>query len=42
LKKSKSLGNDQIPAELIQAGEEILQFVIHKVITYVWNKKDFS
>jgi hypothetical protein len=41
LKKYTSLDNDQIPAELIQAGDEILQFVIHKVITSLWNNEYF-
>jgi hypothetical protein len=39
LKKYKSPGSDQIPAELIQAGGEILLSVIHKLINYVWNKE---
>jgi hypothetical protein len=38
LKKYKSPGGDQIPAELIQARNEIL-FAIHKLINAVWNKK---
>jgi hypothetical protein len=32
LKKYKSPGSDQIPAELIQAGGEMLLFAIHKLI----------
>jgi hypothetical protein len=40
LKKYKSPGSDQIPAELIQAGGEILVSVIHKLINYVWNKEE--
>jgi hypothetical protein len=32
LKKYKSIGNDDIPAELIQA--------IHKLINFIWNKKE--
>jgi hypothetical protein len=39
LKKYKSPGSDQIPAELIQAGGEILLSVIHKLINSVWNKE---
>jgi hypothetical protein len=35
LKKYKSPGSDQISAELIQAGGEILLSVIHKLINYV-------
>jgi hypothetical protein len=40
LKKYKSPGSDQIPAELIQAGNETLVSVIHKLITSIWNKKE--
>jgi hypothetical protein len=40
LKKYKSLGIDQIPAELIQAGGETLVSVIHKLITSIWNKEE--
>jgi hypothetical protein len=39
-KKNKSSGNDQIPAELIQAGGKILLCAIHKVINSVWNKEE--
>jgi hypothetical protein len=40
VKKCKSLGSDEIPAELIQAGGEILLSVIHKLINSVWNKEE--
>jgi hypothetical protein len=40
LKKYKSPGSDQIPAELIQAGGEILLRVIHKLNNSVWNRKN--
>jgi hypothetical protein len=41
LKKNKSPGSDQIPAELIQAGGEILLLsVIHKLVNGLWNKKE--
>jgi hypothetical protein len=40
LKKYKSPGGDQIPAELIQAGGEILLSAIHKLINSVWNKEE--
>jgi hypothetical protein len=40
LKKYKSPGNDEIPAELIQAGGEILLTMIHKFINSVWNNKE--
>jgi hypothetical protein len=39
LKKFKSPGSDEILAELIQAGGEILLSAIHKLINSVWNKK---
>jgi hypothetical protein len=39
LKKHKSTGSDQILAELIQAGGEILHSKIHKLINYIWNKE---
>jgi hypothetical protein len=40
LKKYKSPGSDQIPAELIQAGGEMLLYAIHKFINSVWNKEE--
>jgi hypothetical protein len=40
LKNYKSPGSDQIPAELIQAGGEILLSAIHKLINSVWIKKE--
>jgi hypothetical protein len=39
MKKYKSPGSDEIPAELIQAGNETLLSVIHKLINSVWNKE---
>jgi hypothetical protein len=33
-------GSDQIPAELIQAGGEILHSEIHKLIMLIWNKEE--
>jgi hypothetical protein len=33
-------GNDQIPAELIQAGGEMLLSAVHKHINSVWNKDE--
>jgi hypothetical protein len=39
LEKYKSPGSDQILAELIQAGGEILLLEIHKLINSVWNKE---
>jgi hypothetical protein len=35
----KSPGSDQFPAELIQAGDDILHSKIHKLITSIWNKE---
>jgi hypothetical protein len=40
LKKYKSPGSDQIPAELIQAGGDILLSAIHKLINSVWSKEE--
>jgi hypothetical protein len=40
LKKYKSPDSDQIPAELIQAGDEILLLEIHKLINSLWNKEE--
>jgi hypothetical protein len=40
LKKYKSPGNDQIPAELIQAGGKMLLSAIHKLISSVWNMEE--
>jgi hypothetical protein len=41
-KRYKSPGSDQIPAELIQAGGEILWSEIHKLINYIWDKEELS
>jgi hypothetical protein len=40
LKKYKSTGSNQIPAELIQAREEILLSAIHRLNTFVWNREE--
>jgi hypothetical protein len=40
LKRFKSPGSDQIAAELIEAGGEILRSEIHKLIDSIWNKKE--
>jgi hypothetical protein len=40
LQNYKSPGSDQIPAELIQAGGEILLSAIHKLNNSVWNKEE--
>jgi hypothetical protein len=39
LKKYKLPGSDEIPAELIQAGDEILLSEIHKLVNPIWNKE---
>jgi hypothetical protein len=39
LKNYKSPGSDQIPAEQIQAGGEMLLSAIHKLNNSIWNKK---
>jgi hypothetical protein len=40
LKRYKSPGIDQIPAELIQAGGNTLRSEIHKLIDCIWNKEE--
>jgi hypothetical protein len=40
LKRYKSPGVDQIPAELIQAGGETLHSETHKLIKLNWNKEE--
>jgi hypothetical protein len=40
LEKYKSPGSDQIPAELIQAGGEMLLSAVHKLINSVCNKEE--
>jgi hypothetical protein len=40
LKKYKSPGSDQIPAELIEVGGDILLSEINKLINSVWNKEE--
>jgi hypothetical protein len=42
LRKYKSAGSDQIPAELIQAGGKILLSEIHKLINSICNKEELS
>jgi hypothetical protein len=41
LKRHKSPGIDQIPAELIKAGGRIIRSEIHKLIIFVWNKEEW-
>jgi hypothetical protein len=40
LKRYKSPGTDQTPAEVIQAGSNAMNSEIHKLINYIWNKED--
>jgi hypothetical protein len=40
LKRYKSPGSDQIPAELIQAGETYCTLEINKLSMVVWNKEE--
>jgi bifunctional pyridoxal-dependent enzyme with beta-cystathionase and maltose regulon repressor activities len=40
LKRYKSPGSDQIPAELIQAGVETLLSASHNPINSIWNKEE--
>jgi hypothetical protein len=39
LKRYKSPGTDQIPAEFIQTGSNTSCSEIHKFINYIWNKE---
>jgi hypothetical protein len=40
LKRYKSPGTDQIPAELIQTGGDTLRSEIHKLINCIWDKEE--
>jgi hypothetical protein len=42
LERFESSGGDQILAELIQSGGEILLSVIHKLLNSIWNKEELS
>jgi len=39
LRRDKSPGTDQIPAELITAGGRTICYEIHKLINSIWNKE---
>jgi hypothetical protein len=39
-KKYKSPNSDEISAELIQAGGEILLSAFHRLLNTIWNKKE--
>jgi hypothetical protein len=40
LKRHKSPGIDQIPAEMIKAGGRTILSEIHKLINSIWNKEE--
>jgi hypothetical protein len=40
IKRHKSPGTDQIPAELIKAGGRAIRSEIHKLINSIWNKEE--
>jgi hypothetical protein len=40
LKRHKSPGTDQIPAELIKAGSRTIRSENHKLINSIWNKEE--
>jgi hypothetical protein len=40
LKKYKSSGSDQMPAELIHAGGEKLRHEIHELLRRIWNEEE--
>ena len=42
LKSHRSLGIDQMPAELIKAGGRTICLEIHKLITSIWKKEQLS
>jgi len=41
LKRHKSPGSDEIPAEFIKPGGRTIHTEIHKLINSIWNKKEF-
>jgi hypothetical protein len=42
LKRQKSPGTDQIPAELIKAGGRTIFSAIHKLFIFIWNEVELS
>ena len=40
LKRHKSTGNGQFPADLIKAGSTTIRSQIHKLIRSIWNKEE--
>jgi hypothetical protein len=40
VEKYKLPSNDEIPEELIQAGDDNIKSEIHALINYVWNKEE--
>ena len=41
LESHKSLGSDQIPAEIIKARGRKIRYEIYKLIISIWNKEEF-
>ena len=42
LKRHKSPGIEQIPAEIIKAGVRTIHSEIHKLTNFIWNKEELS
>jgi hypothetical protein len=42
LKRNKSTGIGQIPAEIIKARSSTIRSEIHKLINSIWNKEEWS
>ena len=42
LKRHKSPGIDQIPAELIKSGARTIRSETHKLIISIWNKEELN
>jgi len=42
LKRHKSPGFDQLPAELFKAGDRTIHYEIHILINSIWNKEELS
>jgi len=41
LKRHKSPGIDQIPAEMVKAEGETNRSEVYKLISFIWNKEEF-
>jgi len=42
LRRHKSLGTNEIPAELLKARGRTIHSEIHKLIKFLWNKEELS